>query len=99
MQIEEFFLQLEAFQRKFNIDTSPEGRAFKFFDEVRELDEALYGFLGDPDEEVLDVIITAIALARARGIKNILDACFMKIQRTERKYIAAGLFDNPKAGK
>jgi hypothetical protein len=86
MQIEEFLLHLDLFHKEFNLDTSPEGRAAKLFEEVDEFTEALGLTDEHADDEAIDVLVCAIANVKSRGVPNMLDACYMKLQRTAAKY-------------
>jgi NTP pyrophosphatase (non-canonical NTP hydrolase) len=87
MDLIELILHIELFHKEFQIDTTPEARADKLFDEVNEFATALaHETKAQADDEAVDVLVCAISNVVSRGIINPLDACFFKLQRTAEKY-------------
>jgi len=87
MEMQEFLLWLDGFNREFNIDTSPDSRATKLVKEVLEFVHAHdQETVEEADEEAIDVLICAIANVYHRGITNILDRCHWKLEKTTNKY-------------
>ena len=90
MGITELLLHIDQFHKEFDIDTSPAARADKLFDEVNEFATALVHETPEQaDDEAIDVLVCAISNVVSRGIKNPLDACYFKLERTARKYRGA----------
>ena len=82
-----FVLNMQMFHKEFGLDTSPEGRADKLFEEVNEFATAMqYESPERADDEAIDVLVCAIANVVSRGIKNPLHACYEKLERTAEKY-------------
>ena len=84
MQLDAFLIHLDSFFKEFNIDVTPEARSDKLVEEVCEFLEA--DTKAHADDEAIDVLVCAIANARARGLTDMLHLAFMKLERTAEKY-------------
>ena len=92
MHLDEFLLHLDRFNREFSIDISPDARANKLVKEVLEFVHAHdQETVDQADQEAIDVLVCAIANVYHRGIVNMLDACYFKLERTAVKYRARKL--------
>ena len=87
MDFDALLHHIDAFHKEFNIDTSPDARANKLYDEVNEFATATeYETKEAADDEAIDVLVCAISNCVSRGIVNPLDACYFKLQKTAVKY-------------